>query len=781
MKTSTCFYAFLRVSLFSLLAVALPFNLLAQAIPIACDGDTTSQLANTNDVKTFVFTASGNEYATIRMQTADGSSLVPRIELYAPDGQQIASAQASSSVVNAATIPPVKLNQPGQYLVKAKNAQAFFFDTGKFGLSLQILRPECSVPLACVETHEGSFVKPAQTEAYWFVAKPGDHFIFRLQEIDFVEAQVLAYTLHGDSIAPAPTSLDTDLRYDFDFSALTQPDTIVLLIRDDENFFLGDYAWSFQLLRPSCAQALMCDADLPGQLHYTEMDAFYLPVQPGDRMLLRAAGYNVLKLEFFHRDGTPWFSPTSDPEHMNVVKQSFAEQDTLIVVALRLISPVSVFYNTNYGLSVQMFRPECTLPLSCNVPTGGNFSYLAQMEAFRFDVSGTEKVLLRTGTTGSFRGRLEVYSPTSFPNSFWMMEETDLEAQIRFEAELDIPGTWYAVLMQKDIANPYNLSNYGVSLHRLDDPDCGTPISYNTNLTAQVEYPGTVDAYELNGSAGDVLTTQSGNCMDQYKAALELYDSLGNKIASNYAGFYTGGIARIDTFHLLATGRYKLLAFEKNGYVTGQYGASLQKINPGQNAPALQVGQAVDGSFAYATDTHVYTFAGTQGGSFTLKAESQSADLTMYMQVFDPAGLPYGLTSIVGGGIISKSNLPISGPYTALTWVYGDCPTGNYTLTLTALTGVADASDTPVLALSTYPNPFLENTTIEFSLPEASEVQVEILNVMGEVVAVLEHGTMPDGRHILQWDAKGHKTGFYLLRVRADGVEGFKKLMLAGE
>lgn len=751
-------------------------SLFAQPIPVDCDGDVFSQLANTNDVKTFSFISNGEECVTIRMQTSKGTTMVCRIELYAPDGQQIASAQAPSFVDNSATIFPLKLGLPGQYLVKAMNAEPIFFSDGEFGLSVQILRPSCALPMECATAGEGIFEKSAQTDAYWFVAQPGDHFILRLQALPLLNAKMTVYTIGGDSIAEGTTPAGGNVRVDLDFSALAEADTVFLLFRDEENFFLGDYAFAYQRLRPSCAQVLACDADTTGELYYMEMDAYCLPVLPGDRMLLRAKG-SQLRLEFFHRDGTAWLPPAADAEDLIQVKYTFTETDTLIVVAMRSFTNF-IYYYTSQDLSIQLIRPDCAIPLVCNVPTGGSFIYEPQVEAFRFDIGGGEKVLLRAGSTSHHWGRMEIYSPNSFPTPFWVMEETNISAQLRFEMQLDTPGTWYVLLMERDWIDMDLDGSYGLSFHRLDNMDCGQPISYNTNLTATIEFPGTMDAFVLHGNAGDVLTTQSGNCIDGYEAALELYDSLGNKIASDYTQIFVGGVARLDTFHLPATGRYKLLAFENYGNLTGQYGLSLQKVNPGQNAPSLQPGQTVSDSFAYPTDTHVHTFHADQGGGFTLKAHSQNDDLDVYAQVYDPAGHLVGHTVAASNGTIIKSQLPVSGTYTVLTSGWSDCPAGSYDLTLTTTVGTEDVALSKALAASVYPNPFSENVTFEFELSSAGDVKAEILNATGEVVAVLKNENMGAGRHLFQWNGAGQPAGCYMLRMQAGSGSYFQKLIL---
>lgn len=751
----------------------------AQA-PIACDGDLASQLASSTDIKAFSFLSIGNEYATIHMWAYHNSTIVCRIELYAPDGQQIASAQAASFVADSATIPPVKLELPGEYIVKAMSTDDFFFSGGEFGLSVQVLRPDCALHLVCNASQEKVFDMVAQTEAYWFVAQPGDHFIFRLLAIDFLLAQAIAYTQDGDLIAGAQTSIGGEVRIDFDFSALSEPDTIFLLMRNGGNYFFGEYSFAFQHLRASCAQPLACDTDLSGEISYLAMEAFYLPVQPGDRMLLRAKG-NYLQLEFFHKDGSPWLLPLSDEESLLSVKQTFSAVDTLLIIAMRY-SVSSIFNYTKYGLSIQMLRPDCAPLLTCNVPLGDSILYTTQVDAFRFDIAGGEKVLLRTGSTWHHWGRLEIYSPNSFPNTFWEMEETNTSAQLRFEMQLDIPGTWYALFMEKDWHNMDINARYGVSYHQLDDPNCGQPISYNTNLALSSEFPGEVDAFVLNGTAGEVLMAQAGNCEYDYYAALQLYDSLGNRIAADYTQIYQGGIARLDTFRLPASGRYQLLAFENEGYKTGQYGFSMQKLNPGYDAIPLALGQVVMDSLDYRTDTHIYSFFVSQGGSFTLKAETDESgfDWSLFIQIYDPSGRLIVTINPQPNATIFKEHLPLSGTYTVLAYLAGECETKHYDLTLTSATSILEGvNDIKTLEIFAYPNPFSENINIEFDLLHPTEVFLEIIDITGKRIVVLANGELSAGHHTFNWQDERATSGIYLARLCTHEGCVMKQLVLS--
>ena len=77
-----------------------------------------------------------------------------------------------------------------------------------------------------------------------------------------------------------------------------------------------------------------------------------------------------------------------------------------------------------------------------------------------------------------------------------------------------------------------------------------------------------------------------------------------------------------------------------------------------------------------------------------------------------------------------------------------------------------------------YPNPFNPSTTINFSLPEASEVSIDIYTITGELVTNLIKEYMPSGGHRITFNANGLPSGIYLYRLNAGNFISVKKMTL---
>jgi subtilisin family serine protease len=85
--------------------------------------------------------------------------------------------------------------------------------------------------------------------------------------------------------------------------------------------------------------------------------------------------------------------------------------------------------------------------------------------------------------------------------------------------------------------------------------------------------------------------------------------------------------------------------------------------------------------------------------------------------------------------------------------------------------------------LQNYPNPFNPSTTIGFSIPQSSDVTIEIYNVVGELVSSLANKTLEAGYHNVNFDAANLPSGTYVYQLKAVGqnrtfVETKKMLLL---
>ena len=77
-----------------------------------------------------------------------------------------------------------------------------------------------------------------------------------------------------------------------------------------------------------------------------------------------------------------------------------------------------------------------------------------------------------------------------------------------------------------------------------------------------------------------------------------------------------------------------------------------------------------------------------------------------------------------------------------------------------------------------YPNPFNPETTIRFQLSRPDEVQLEVYDITGRLVARLIDGRREAGEHTAVFNGAGLASGIYLYRLTAEGRHEVKRMLL---
>jgi Secretion system C-terminal sorting domain/Cytochrome c554 and c-prime len=77
-----------------------------------------------------------------------------------------------------------------------------------------------------------------------------------------------------------------------------------------------------------------------------------------------------------------------------------------------------------------------------------------------------------------------------------------------------------------------------------------------------------------------------------------------------------------------------------------------------------------------------------------------------------------------------------------------------------------------------YPNPFNPSTTIEYTIPEQSNVKITIYDALGKEVEVLFNGEQSAGLHRLDWNASSYASGIYFYRMNTGSFAQVKKMLL---
>jgi len=92
--------------------------------------------------------------------------------------------------------------------------------------------------------------------------------------------------------------------------------------------------------------------------------------------------------------------------------------------------------------------------------------------------------------------------------------------------------------------------------------------------------------------------------------------------------------------------------------------------------------------------------------------------------------------------------------------------------------GKADAGTGEQMKVSVSPNPFNPVANINFSLPNAAQVRLEVFNIMGQKVSTLVDNYLSAGDHRATWDGVNFSSGVYFYRLQVGETVRSDKMLL---
>lgn len=155
--------------------------------------------------------------------------------------------------------------------------------------------------------------------------------------------------------------------------------------------------------------------------------------------------------------------------------------------------------------------------------------------------------------------------------------------------------------------------------------------------------------------------------------------------------------------------------------------------------------------------------------SITSDATFQNAGNVIKMTDYGTAGMP---KTVVLGGTTHTVFYNVNGTVTS---------TGLQTAITNALnstTGIQEQGAT-LTSLNLYPNPADIRTEISYSLGTASEIKIDIYNVVGEKIATVFSGQQGQGEHNMAVDTQKLSSGIYFIKFSGGNEEKTIKLSVS--
>jgi photosystem II stability/assembly factor-like uncharacterized protein len=243
-------------------------------------------------------------------------------------------------------------------------------------------------------------------------------------------------------------------------------------------------------------------------------------------------------------------------------------------------------------------------------------------------------------------------------------------------------------------------------------------------------------------------------------------DSAGILFAGTYDGVFRSidsgrtwthlnmGFANLQISSILALSDSTVLAAERQGYGifrSSNSGNSWSPVNTGLTELRVYSLQSHGLSIIAGTSNGGVFISSDRGSSWTRTNLLPSSNSSVYSLSNHPSG--YVLAGLSNGKIF-RSTQP-------LTSVQSDKQVFSKSFSLE----------------QSYPNPFNPVTSIRFSIPRKSDVNLKIYNMLGQEVANLISQELNAGTYTIDWNPQGLPSGVYLYRLRAGSFSSTRKLI----
>jgi hypothetical protein len=180
-----------------------------------------------------------------------------------------------------------------------------------------------------------------------------------------------------------------------------------------------------------------------------------------------------------------------------------------------------------------------------------------------------------------------------------------------------------------------------------------------------------------------------------------------------------------------------------------------------------------------------YVFYGTAGEDMGASMSEPAGGLTPYLELYAPLGQKLAEDWGTVEALLTYT-LGSTGWHTLLASDHTGPDMGSFTLQLTVTAIEEEGRDKGVWKgpelLVAGSNPFANEATIRYALPESGRTTVRVCDVIGRTVCTLASGWHEAGEHTLRWQARDEDgemvpSGVYLCTVEYGGLSESARLV----
>lgn len=306
----------------------------------------------------------------------------------------------------------------------------------------------------------------------------------------------------------------------------------------------------------------------------------------------------------------------------------------------------------------------------------------------------------------------------------------------------------------------------------------GGPFSFLWSSGANGSSFSSHTAFGLNPGGYSVLVTDSNGCSTLDSIFISGSSSLNASISATADTICPGDSAVLSAYPSGLNYQYQWSL--DGALLSGETYSTLLPTTGGSYSVVISDSNGCSDSATY----YITVFNGATVGPISGPTQVQPNNQYVY-SVVAQNGYTY-IWSVSGGQVVSPGN-----NLAKIEW--GNGPNGLITVTAISPEGCATTVSlvvyigaTSVLDLQSeatnfiaYPNPYQGLTNLKFHLVEAAPVRLEVLDLLGQTVAVLTNETLTQGEHQFTFSAQSHgmAKGFYLARLQIGGTTKVLRLV----
>lgn len=267
-----------------------------------------------------------------------------------------------------------------------------------------------------------------------------------------------------------------------------------------------------------------------------------------------------------------------------------------------------------------------------------------------------------------------------------------------------------------------------------------------------------------------------GSLIDSYQATTQMTDESGQNYPSTIAALLNNATGPAGYYGVFAANMHTDYAPSDGSDGIVQTALSLQ-------IPVVSARQMLDWLDGRNNSTFTnYTWTNNQLG-FTVIQDAKAVNLKGMLPRTVSAGSFISLTQ--NGVAITTTTDSIKG----VSYVLFDASGGNYvanygtTGTTAQNFHLVPTEDTATATITyylgqNYPNPFSQNTRINYSIPISAEVELVLYDMQGRPVKIMVNGMKEAGNYEYDLNTESLAKGVYIYRMRSGNFTSVKKLVI---